>query len=57
MKTYEIILANGHIYRVEGMIINVDENTGRSIIYSENNPIYVNIVAVIPSDASVWVVS
>ena len=57
MKTYEIFLTTGHIYRVEGMIINVDENTGQSIIYSENNPVYTKIVAVIPSTASVRVVS
>lgn len=57
MKTYEIFLITGHIYRVEGMIINIDKNTGQSIIYSENNPIYTKIVAVIPSTASVRVVS
>lgn len=57
MKTYDIILTNGLIYRVEGIIIRVDENTGQSIIYSENIPGYTKIVAIVPSTALVIVVS
>jgi hypothetical protein len=55
MKTFDIFLADGNFYKVEGMIICVDENTGQAIIYSENNPVYTNIVAIIPPTASVRV--
>jgi hypothetical protein len=52
MKTYEVYLISGHVYRVQGVTVNVNENTGQSIIYAVNS-----IVAVIPSTASIRIIS
>ena len=57
MKTFQVYLSTGQNVKIEGAMINVNEDSGQSIIYSENNPVYSNIVAVIPSNACVWILN
>lgn len=48
MKKFEITLENGNIVIVEGMLLTQCEATGQCFIYSENNPIWQRVVAVVP---------
>jgi len=57
MKTFEIILDNGEVIEVQGEIITHCEVTGQSFIYSDNNPVYTCIAAIIPAKAFVRVLS
>ena len=54
MKKFKIVLQTGESIIIEGTIIQFSD-TGQSIIYSENNPVYTKIVAIIPSTALVIV--
>jgi len=53
MKIYDIFLATGQTFRVKGMMLQRDEETGQTTIYSTNNPTYIYIVAIIPSTAAI----
>jgi len=54
MKKFKIFFLTGESIIIEGMMIQLSD-TGQSIIYSENNPVYTKIVAIIPVTALVIV--
>ena len=58
MKLYSIYLPHEeHAIYFEGEMLQHNETTGQSLIYSKNDPTYTNLVAVIPARALITIES
>ena len=56
-KTYQITSQTGEHFFVKGKFLTQCEMTGQIFIYSEKDPIWKNIVAVIPKESIVLLIS
>ena len=56
-KTYQITSQTGEHFFIKGKLLTQCEMTGQVFIYSENDPTWKNIVAVVPKESMVLLIS
>lgn len=55
MNVYNIYLQDGRSFEIGGELITVCDTTGQSIIYSDRNIAFANILAIVPASAFITV--